>query len=96
MSKTAVVDEIRSFIIRTFPLARGRKLEVDAPLLTSGIVDSLGVLTIVDFVQRHFEVELLDDDLTADNFGSIRHLASLIASRRAISADDNGAGHQAC
>jgi acyl carrier protein len=93
MSEVPLVDAIRSFIIRTFPLARGRRLEVDAPLLTSGIVDSLGVLTIVEFVQRHFAVELLDDDLTADNFGSIGRLASLIASRRAIAAEDNGAGH---
>jgi acyl carrier protein len=82
MSETVLVTRIRDFIAHTFPLARGAQLAADEPLLTSGIVDSLGVLTIIGFLQREFAVELLDEELTAENFGSISSLAELVAGKR--------------
>jgi len=51
MSDT-VIELIRAFIVRTFPLSRGRRLDANDPLLTSGIIDSLGVLSIGGFLER--------------------------------------------
>ena len=96
MSDTLLVTKIRDFIAHTFPLARAAKLEPDSPLLTSGIVDSLGVLTILGFLQREFGVELLDEELTAENFGSVASLAGLVAGKRdALAVGGRDAGNPA-
>jgi len=84
------IERIRDFILRTFPLARGRALDADTPLLTGGIIDSLGVLNIVGFLERDFDIELADDDLTPDNFQSIRNLGQLVASKQAVSLSADG------
>jgi len=91
MSDT-VIEVIRAFIVRTFPLSRGRRLDANDPLLTSGIIDSLGVLSIVGFLEREFGIELLDDDLTPDNFQSLGRLAQLVAGKQeTVATGDHGA-----
>jgi acyl carrier protein len=73
---------IRSFIAEKFPAARKRALSDEAPLLESGIIDSLGVLDVVGFLEETFEIKIEDDELTPDNFGSIHLLGSFVEQKR--------------
>jgi acyl carrier protein len=72
---------IRSFITKKFPAARKKVLHDDLPLLGSGIIDSLGVLDIVTFLEQAFLIKVSDDELTPDNFASIRCLASFVETK---------------
>ena len=78
----AIQPSIRAFILEKFPPARKRALNDDVPLLESGIVDSLGVLDVVEFVERTFGITIDDEELTSDNFGSIRRLTSFVEQKR--------------
>src|SRR5690242_93358 len=73
---------VRQFILKEFPLARKRQINDSDPLIESGIVESLGVLQIVSFIEKTFSIQLLDDDLVPGNFHSIERIAALIAERR--------------
>jgi len=73
-----VHPSIRSFILKKFPVARKRDLNDDVPLLESGIIDSLGVLDIVGFLEQTFDVKIEDDELTPDNFASIKCMVSFV------------------
>jgi acyl carrier protein len=72
------VARIRSFIVKKFPASRKKVLDDKLPLLESGIIDSLGVLDVVTFLEREFMIEVSDDELTPDNFANIRSLASFV------------------
>ena len=82
-SRTAIIDALRSFVLEHFPAARRIDLPADAPLLDSGIVDSLGILELVNFVTETFEITVSDEDLQPENFHSIDRLASFVERRRA-------------
>ena len=69
---------IRSFILKKFPAARRLDLKDDLPLLESGIIDSLGVLDVVGFLEQRFNVKIDDDELTPDNFANIKRLVSFV------------------
>jgi acyl carrier protein len=71
-------ERIRSFIQQTFPAARKSTINDESPLLDSGIVDSLGTLDVVAFMERAFGIEVADDDLVPENFASISALASFV------------------
>lgn len=71
-------EQIRSFILQKFPAARKRAFDDDVALLTSGIVDSLGMLDLVAFLEESFSISLSDDELSPENFASVRHLASFV------------------
>jgi len=79
MSDTSEINpSIRSFILRTFPAARKRNLNDAVPLLESGIIDSLGVLDLVGFLEQTFDMKINDDDLTPENFGNIERMVAFV------------------
>ena len=69
---------IRSFILMKFPAARKRGLNDELPLLEAGIIDSLGVLDVVEFLEQTFHIKIDDDELTPDNFASVRCMVSFV------------------
>jgi acyl carrier protein len=72
---------IRKFVIQTFPLARRRGVTEHDNLLETGVIDSLGVLEIVTFLQQEFSVAAEDDDLTPENFQSIAAISQFVEQR---------------
>lgn len=75
---TNLVEVVRKFIVQKFPLARRRSVSDDDNLLETGVIDSLGVLEIVTFLQEEFSLEVQDDDLTPENFQSISSVARFV------------------
>ncbi|MFN7591327.1 MAG: acyl carrier protein [Planctomycetota bacterium] len=77
-----MLAEIRTFVAQWFRDGREDGLEADTPLVTSGIVDSAGVVEVVEFLERRFAVRLGDDDISLRNCNTLRGLSELVARRR--------------
>ena len=77
-----VKPRIRTFISQTFPAARKRAIDDDVPLLESGVIDSLAVLDVVGFLEQTFDIKVDDEELTPENFASIRSLAAFVERKR--------------
>lgn len=71
-------SRIREFVLQKFPLARKRKVTNHDNLLESGVIDSLGVLDLVNFLEQEFSVAVSDEDLTPENFQSIERIAQFV------------------
>jgi acyl carrier protein len=50
----------------------------DEPLLKNGLIDSLGILEVMTFVEKEFGIVVSDEDLLPENFGSIRSLTNFV------------------
>ncbi len=72
---------VRKFIVQKFPLARRRNISDADNLLETGVIDSLGVLEIVTFLQEQFSLQVEDDELTPENFQSISSIAEFVGQR---------------
>ena len=73
-----IIDQLNDFIYQTFPRARQKPLVVTDMLLEQGIVDSLGLLEIVVFIETTFEITVQDTDMVADNFATIAAIAAYV------------------
>ena len=80
-TNAATRDAIRSFILDHFPLARQKSLTDDDSLLHDGVIDSMGTLDVVMFLEETFDVVLEDEDLVMDNFATISTLAEFVESK---------------
>lgn len=60
----------------------GIELEADQDLLGSGLIDSLGMMTLVSFVEEQFEVTIPPGDLTIENFMTIDAISTYLESRK--------------
>jgi acyl carrier protein len=78
-----LVAELRSFIARWFRDGIEDGLEPETPLVTSGIVDSAGVLEVVDFVEERFHVRIADTDVSLRNCNTLSAWAQLIEQKLA-------------
>jgi len=81
MQGNTVSAHIKDFIWQHFPLARTRKIIDTDPLLETGILDSLGILEVVTFIEHEFHIILNDDDLIPENFHSIECIVEFIKRR---------------
>lgn len=70
---------ILDWLIETFPLAQQREIDADDSLLESGIVDSLGTLEVVHFLEAEFELIVTDEEMTPEYFETARSIAELVA-----------------
>ena len=70
---------ILTWLIETFPLAQQRKTGADDSLLESGIVDSLGTLDVIHFLESEFGVTVTDEEMTPEYFETARSIAKLVA-----------------
>jgi len=82
MSTNAAGSAVRQFITRHFSQARTRLLADEDSLLESGIVDSLGVLDLVTFIESEFNVRVADEDLTPEHFNSISRIVAYIEDKQ--------------
>jgi acyl carrier protein len=73
--------EIREFILEKFPLARKQQVKDTDALLETGILDSLGVLDLVTFIEQKFSVVVTDEELSPGNFQTIDYIAAFISGK---------------
>lgn len=72
---------IRKFIYDKFPLAKSRKLQDWSQLLEEGVLDSLGVLELVNFLQDDHGIPIEDEELVPENFASIDAIAAFVEAK---------------
>ena len=79
----SVVDQaLISFIQKQFLYDRPDvQLSPDTLLIADGIVDSVGILQLVGFVEQTFDISLRPDDLVLKNFETIAALRALVLVR---------------
>ena len=70
--------KIQQFVWQRFPLARKRNLGPSDNLLESGVIDSMGVLELVGFIEQEFSILVSDDDLTPENFQNVDSIARFV------------------
>lgn len=57
-------------------------LELDASLIQEGIIDSVGVLELVNHISSTYGIEIHPEEVIPENFDSVRKLAVFIERKR--------------
>jgi acyl carrier protein len=77
MQAADIEQEIRSFISERFLYGRSDALNDDAPLM-GNVIDSTGVIELISFVQERFAIAIEDEEVMADNFGSVKSIVAFV------------------
>ena len=83
MAQTATTDRLRTFIVEELSWeGSASELTDDFPLLERGALDSLGIFQLVSFIEGEFGVEIRDEELVRENFGTLADIARLVDDKR--------------
>ena len=86
MTSGTTEARVREFILGKFPLAKKRGIQDADPLLRTGILDSLGILEVVSFLESEFEITVADEELVPESFETIATIARFVDEKRARGA----------
>ena len=73
-----VKNVIRNFIIENYLFGDDEGLEDTTSFLDKGIVDSTGILELIEFISEQFSIEVEDDELVPENLDSIDNVTAFI------------------
>ena len=79
----SVTTELQTFILDEITPGRALSaIDPDDDLLAGGIIDSLGVTQLMEFVEGRFGVAVRQEDLQPENFRDVRSIEAFIQRRR--------------
>jgi acyl carrier protein len=77
------IPKIRAFIFENFLFdADDDALQNESSFLEEGIIDSTGVLELVEWLEEEFEIKVEDEELIPENLDSVILLAAFISSKK--------------
>ncbi len=77
---TEHITTIRRYIFDNFLFdAKEDELQNDTSFLEQGIIDSTGVLELVEWLETEFGISVADEELIPENLDSVNSLSAYIA-----------------
>ena len=76
-----IIKKLNQKIVEGILSQPNRKLSLDEPLITSGLIDSFHLVDLALIVEDEFGVRIDDTELNSNCFNTISQLANLIMNR---------------
>ena len=85
--ETLIAGQLTDFITTAYLFGDESRLpEADESLLEAGVLDSTGVLELIEFLEDTFEISVEDSETIPENLDSIAGLSRYISAKRAEGA----------
>ena len=73
-----ITRQLRTFIEETFLFGRSDGLGDDDSFLEQGIIDSTGILELMEFLQERYGIRIEDEEAVPDNLDSIARISNYL------------------
>jgi acyl carrier protein len=78
-----ILEELEKFMVAEVAVDHDKNsLGPDEDLLDQGILDSLGVMKLVIFLEKTFGIEVADEDIVPENFQTLNTIARFVEHKR--------------
>jgi acyl carrier protein len=75
-------EQLSSFIAERLLQNRDAKVDPNESLLDRGVVDSVGLLNLITFLEQEAGIRVPDDEMIPENFESVVAMEALVAKLR--------------
>lgn len=80
-----VETEIRQFVEENYVLTGEiDQLNADQSLMEQGIIDSIGIFALVDYIEQTYGVSVSDDEITPENLDAINRIVAYITRKTSM------------
>ena len=82
MSSQQVKDTVMNFIRENFIMGRSDVvLDEKVSLIDSGVMDSTGVLELVEFLESQYSIKIDDEELVPENLETIENIINFLKTK---------------
>ncbi|MBL7969386.1 MAG: acyl carrier protein [Prolixibacteraceae bacterium] len=77
IEKAKIEEKVKEFILKTSYLPENQ-VQSETLIFAEGIMDSMGFISIINFIEETFDVTADDDELIDSNFESISAITDFV------------------
>jgi acyl carrier protein len=86
-SQSEIIRKVRGFVHENFLYMHSNfHLADDDRLLDKGVIDSMSIVEMISFVEREFDVNATEEEISDANFGSLSGIARFVSEKQAVLA----------
>jgi acyl carrier protein len=83
LNKDKLQTEIKNFIIDNFLFGdQNHEIGLDDSFMETGIIDSTGILELIEFVEESYEIKVNDNELVPENLDSLSNISTFIINKK--------------
>ncbi|HPN36282.1 MAG TPA: phosphopantetheine-binding protein [bacterium] len=77
------LTELTEYILREIAVEHGKEsLESDENLLSQGLIDSMGILKLVSFIESNFGIKVDNEDIVPENFETLNDMSRFVEKKK--------------
>jgi acyl carrier protein len=84
-------DVIRRYLLEHAVAAGVTAIEEERPLQDQGVLDSFGLVELVEFLEREFHLQVADDEIDAREFATLQSICNFVRRKQAAPAGGGAA-----
>ena len=77
IKNNSIREEIKKYLVEA-SLSDNDNIKEDTLIFEMGLLDSMGLLFLVEFIHENYSIEINDEELNPENFASINSITSFI------------------
>jgi len=83
MSNAPIEETVKAFLLAEFmPGEEPDALQLDTPLITGGVLDSIGTLKLVSFLEDTYGVRFDAHEVNEDNLDNLADIRTIVEEKR--------------
>ena len=82
LNPLAVSGEITSFVKDQFGAPDPSRIHVETELFREGIVDSMGVLALMRFLEQSFQIQIGPQEMLVENFATVAAMRDFVLAKK--------------
>jgi acyl carrier protein len=79
-SQSEIKNEIKNYIVEA-SLSDANNIKDDTLIFDDGLLDSMGLLFLIEFLNENYKIEVNDEELNPKNFESINSIISFVETK---------------
>lgn len=79
-------QQVKQFIVENFYVSDPSEIRDDTLLVTTGVIDSTGMLEMIGFLEETFGIAIADQEMTPDNLESIERMVAFVTRKQQAAA----------
>jgi acyl carrier protein len=78
-----IIERLEKFLLTEIAADLGRKsLVPDEDLLEQGIIDSLGILKLILFIEETYGIKIIDEEIVPENFQTLNVMVKFVEQKK--------------
>lgn len=76
-NEVQIKEEVRNYL-KEASLSSGDSIKDDTMIFDTGVLDSMGLLFLIEFLNEQYQITVEDEELQPNNFESINNITDFI------------------